>query len=697
MIHQEKVEIGGRTLSIETGRVAKQAGGAVMVTYGETVVLATAVVSKEPLEGAGFLPLLVEYREKSYAAGKIPGGFFKREGRPSEKETLTARLIDRPIRTLIWDGFTNEVQIITTVLSSDQQNDSDVLALIGASAALGLAGGPYGGPLGAVRVGRKNGEFIVNPTFADREEGDIDLVVVGVGDQVVMLEGGMKEVSEADFLEAIRVGVEVLPKSIEVQKALIAKCGTPKMEFVPKQIDPEIFDAVRALAEAKIVGAITTPDKALRHEELETVKEETLAALKQRFPEGEAEITESFSKIERTTVREMILKQGLRPDGRGLRDLRQITCDVGILPRTHGSALFTRGQTQALAVTTLGTSMDEQRVEDLAGETKKAYMLHYNFPPFSVGEIRPLRSPARREIGHGALAERGIQPVIPLAEVFPYTIRIVSDILESNGSSSMATVCSGTLSLMDAGVPIKAPVAGVAMGLVKDAGGYRILTDILGLEDHHGDMDFKITGTRQGLTAVQMDLKISGVGFEIIKEVVSQSGPNRIEILDIMERTISAPRSELSVYAPRILAIMIDRDKIREVIGPGGKTIRRIIEETGTVIDIEDSGEVKIASPDSAACNKALDMIKAIIEEPELGKTYNGIVKRIVDFGAFVEILPGKDGLLHISEIEHGRINKVTDVLKEGDDVQVKVIGVERDGKVRLSRKALLGARERPE
>jgi len=469
------------------------------------------------------------------------------------------------------------------------------------------------------------------------------------------------------------------------------------MEFVPKQINPEIFDAVRALAEAKIVGAITTPDKALRHEELETIKEETLAALKERFSEGEAEITESFSKIERTTVREMILKQGLRPDGRGLRDLRQITCDVGILPRTHGSALFTRGQTQALAVATLGTSMDEQRVEGLEGETKKAYMLHYNFPPFSVGEIRPLRSAARREIGHGALAERGIQPVIPLAEVFPYTIRIVSDILESNGSSSMATVCSGTLSLMDAGVPIKAPVAGVAMGLVKDAGGYRILTDILGLEDHHGDMDFKITGTRQGLTAVQMDLKISGVGFEIIKEVVSQSGPNRIEILDIMERTISAPRSELSVYAPRILAIMIDRDKIREVIGPGGKTIRRIIEETGTVIDIEDSGEVKIASPDSAACNKALDMIKAIIEEPELGKTYNGIVKRIVDFGAFVEILPGKDGLLHISEIEHGRINKVTDVLKEGDDVQVKVIGVERDGKVRLSRKALLGARERPE
>jgi polyribonucleotide nucleotidyltransferase len=380
-----------------------------------------------------------------------------------------------------------------------------------------------------------------------------------------------------------------------------------------------------------------------------------------------------------------------------MRDLRQITCEIGVLPRTHGSALFTRGQTQALAVTTLGTSMDEQRVEDLEGETTKAYMLHYNFPPFSVGEIRPLRSPARREIGHGALAERAIQPMIPLAEVFPYTIRIVSDILESNGSSSMATVCSGTLSLMDAGVPIKAPVAGVAMGLVKEGNDYRILTDILGLEDHHGDMDFKITGTRQGLTAVQMDLKMSGIGFDLVREIVTQSTQNRLDILSLMERTIAAPRPELSAYAPRIIAIMIDRDKIREVIGPGGKTIRKIIEETGTVIDIEDTGEVKIASPDSAACTKALDMIKAIIEDPEIGKTYSGTVKRIVEFGAFVEILPGKDGLLHISEIEHGRVNKVTDVLKEGDEVLVKVIGLERDGKIRLSRKALLGARERPQ
>ena len=695
MTCEEKVDIAGRTLSLETGRMAKQADGAVLVTYGDTVVLVTAVVSKEPLEGADFLPLLVEYREKSYAAGRIPGGFFKREGRPTEKEILSARLIDRPIRSLIPDGFTNEVQIIASVLSSDQQNDSDILALLGASAALTLAGTPFGGPVGVVRIGRREGEYIVNPTFKEREDGDIDLVVVGAGDQVVMMEGGMKEVSDEDFLGAVRLALEVLPKSIEIQKALAAKCGATQREFTPRQPDPEIFAAVSTLCEAKISDALSTPDKVLRHEEIDKIKEEALAVLKEKFPEGEAEIGEALSQIERTKVRKMILEEGRRPDGRGLRDLRQITCEVGVLPRTHGSALFTRGQTQSLAVATLGTSMDEQRVEDLEGETTKTYMLHYNFPPFSVGEIRPLRSPARREIGHGALAERAVQPVIPAPDVFPYTIRIVSDILESNGSSSMATVCSGTLSLMDAGVPIKAPVAGVALGLVKDGSTYRILSDILGLEDHHGDMDFKVTGTRQGLTAIQMDLKIFGIGMDLVKEIVEQSAPNRTEILDIMERTLNAPRPELSVYAPRIISIMIDKDKIREVIGPGGKTIRKIIEDTGTVIDIEDSGEVKIASPDYDACNKALDMIKAIIAEPELGKTYTGKVRRIVEFGAFVEILPGKDGLLHISELEQGRVAKVTDVLKEGDEVQVKVIGLERDGKIRLSRKALLGARER--
>ena len=696
MTYEESLEIGGRTLSIETGRVAKQADGAVLVRYGDTVVLVTAVVSKEPMEGADFLPLLVEYREKSYAAGRIPGGFFKREGRPTEKEILSARLIDRPIRCLVPDGFTNEIQIIATVLSSDQQNDSDVLALIGASAALALAGATFCAPMGAVRIGRRNGEYLVNPTFSEREEGDLDMVVVGVGDKVVMLEGGMKEVSEEAFLESVRLGVEVLPKIMEVQQALVAKCGRPAIPFVPKPLNPEVVDAVMSQFGGKVGEVLRTADKTSRQDQVEKLKTEALQALKERFPENEADISAAFSKIERDTIRKMVLVDGKRVDGRGMTDLRQITCEVGVLPRTHGSSLFTRGQTQALAVTTLGTSMDEQRVEDLAGETKKAYMLHYNFPPFSVGEIKPLRGPARREIGHGALAERAIQPVIPLSEIFPYTIRIVSDILESNGSSSMATVCSGILSLMDAGVPITAPVAGVAMGLVKEGDKYRILTDILGVEDHYGDMDFKITGTRQGLTAIQMDLKIPGIRFGIVKEIIAQSTQTRMEILGLMEGTLAQPRPELSVYAPRIIAIMIDRDKIREVIGPGGKTIRKIIEETGTVIDIEDTGEVKIASPDGDACNRALDMIKALVEDPEMGMTYTGTVKRIVDFGAFVEILPGKDGLLHISEIEHGRVAKVTDVLKEGDEVQVKVIGVERDGKIRLSRKALLGPRERP-
>ncbi|MFZ1946283.1 MAG: polyribonucleotide nucleotidyltransferase [bacterium] len=690
MINEEKIELGGRTLSIEAGRVARQSDGAVFVRYGDTVVLVTAVVGKEPMEGADFLPLLVEYREKSYAAGKIPGGFFKREGRPTEKEILSARLIDRPIRSLIPDGFTNEVQIIATVLSSDQQNDSDVLALIGASAAMGIAGAPFGGPVGVVRIGRKGDEYIVNPTFAEREEGDIEVVIVGVGDQVVMIEGGMKEVSEEAFLEAIRLGLETLAPIIAMQRALMAKCGSPPMPYTLRSCSPEIFEAVRGLCESGIGAAMRTADKGLRQDDLDKIKADALASLKDRFPEGASEIGEAFDKLERAALRKMILEEGKRPDGRGLNDLRKIDCEVGVLPRTHGSAIFTRGQTQALAVTTLGTSMDEQRVEDLEGETTKTYMLHYNFPPFSVGEIRPIRSPARREIGHGALAERAIQPMIPPGEVFPYTIRIVSDILESNGSSSMATVCAGTLSLMDAGVPVVAPVAGVAMGLVKEGSSYRILTDILGLEDHHGDMDFKITGSRKGVTAVQMDLKISGIGMPLVREIVAQSTPNRMEILDIMERTIGAPRPELSVYAPRILAIMIDKDKIREVIGPGGKTIRKIIEETGTVIDIEDTGEVKIASPDSAACNKALEIIKSIIQEPEMGTTYNGKVRRIVEFGAFVEILPNKDGLLHISELDHRRVAKVTDILKEGDDVMVKVIGVEKDGKIRLSRKALL-------
>ncbi len=695
MIIKESVEIGGRTLSIETGRMAKQADGAALVQYGDTIVLVTSVISKDPLEGASFLPLLVEYREKTYAAGKIPGGFFKREGRPTEKEILSARLIDRSLRPLFPKGFNHEVQIIANVLSSDQQNDSDILALIGASASLAIAGAPFEGPIGVVRVGRQDGNLIVNPTFAQRDEGDVDLVVAGFKDRVVMIEGGAKEILDEDLVRAVEFGLEFLPKIIEVQRRVADTCAKERMEFEAKEPLEEIVSEIQTSFGEKIAQAVRIGEKEKRQAELDGIKQEALDALLEKYPEQEADIVMALIDLERKEVRKLIAQEHTRVDGRGLRDLRPVSCEVGILPRTHGSALFTRGQTQALAVTTLGTAIDEQRVEELEGETTKSYMLHYNFPPFSVGEIRPLRSPARREIGHGALAERAIQPVIPASGIFPYTIRVVSDILESNGSSSMATVCSGSLSLMDAGVPIRAAVAGVAMGLVMDGDTYRILTDILGIEDHHGDMDFKIAGTRKGITAVQMDLKITGIPVDVVREIVFQSIEARQTIHDIMDNTISAPRSEISMYAPRIVAIRIDRDKIRDIIGPGGKTIRKIIDETGVVIDIGDDGEVKIASPDGRALDKALGMVNALIEEPEVGKVYNGTVKRIVDFGAFVEILPGKEGLLHISEIEHHRINSVRDVLKEGEQVLVKVIGTERDGKIRLSRKALLKPKAR--
>jgi len=695
MIIKESVEIGGRTLSIETGRMAKQADGAALVQYGDTVVLVTSVISKEPLEGATFLPLLVDYREKTYAAGKIPGGFFKREGRPTEKEILSARLIDRSIRPLFPKGFNHEVQIIANVLSSDQQNDSDILALIGASASLAIAGAPFEGPIGVVRVGREGDRLLVNPTFHQRDEGDIDLVVAGFADRVLMVEGGMREITDEDFVKAVEFGLEFIAKTIEVQRRVAEVCGKPRMAFEPKEPSEEIVREIETRFRSQIADAVRIGEKEKRQAEVDRIKEDALQALLETYPEQEVDIVTALVNIERAEVRRLVSEEGLRVDGRRLRDLRPVSCEVGILPRTHGSALFTRGQTQALAVTTLGTAIDEQRVEDLEGETTKSYMLHYNFPPFSVGEIRPLRSPARREIGHGALAERAIQPVIPDSEIFPYTIRVVSDILESNGSSSMATVCSGSLSLMDAGVPIKAPVAGVAMGLMKDGDIYHILTDILGIEDHHGDMDFKIAGTRKGLTAVQMDLKITGIPLDVLKEIVFQSIEARETIHGIMENTISEPRAEISIYAPRIVAIRVDKDKIRDIIGPGGKTIRKIIDETGVVIDISDDGEVKIASPDGRALERALDMVNALIEEPEVGKVYNGTVRRIVDFGAFVEILPGKEGLLHISEIEHHRINSVRDVLKEGEQVLVKVIGTERDGKIRLSRKALLKPKAR--
>jgi polyribonucleotide nucleotidyltransferase len=690
MVTKESIEIGGRTLTIETGKMAKQADGAVLVRYGDTVVLVTSVVSKEPAEGLDFLPMLVEYREKTYAAGRIPGGFFKREGRPTEKEILSARLIDRPVRSLFPKEFRHEVQIIASVLSSDQQNDSDILALLGASVTLDLAGAPLGGPIGVVRVGRRNGEFVVNPTFSEREESDIDLVVVGRPGKAVMIESGMKEVSEADVLKAIEFGLEQLPATIQLQDRLTEKCGRKTIAYAPEFPPDELVTEVKGMFEARVTEANRIQDKDQRWATLDAIKTEAVKQLQEKYPEQESTIAGILSKIERDDIRKMISEVSTRIDGRGLRDVRPISCEVGVLPRTHGSALFTRGQTQSLAVTTLGTAIDEQRVEDLEGESKKSYMLHYNFPPFSVGEIRPMRSPARREIGHGALAERAILPVIPDSEVFPYTIRVVSDILESNGSSSMATVCSGALALMDAGVPLKASVAGVAMGLVREGDKHTILTDILGAEDHHGDMDFKVAGTRKGVTAVQMDLKIDGISLEVIRSILEQSHEARMKIHDVMDQALDTPRAELSAYAPRIVAIRVDRDKIREIIGPGGKTIRGIIDETGAVIDINDDGEVRIASPDGSALDRALELINAIVEEPEVGKIYDGVVKRIVDFGAFVEILPGKDGLLHISEIENRRIRSVKDVLKEGQEIKVKVIGAERDGKIRLSRKVLL-------
>lgn len=690
MVVEEKVEIGGSILSIESGRVAKQADGAVFVRYGDTVVLVTAVVSKEPLEGATFLPLLVEYREKSYAAGKIPGGFFKREGRPSEKEILSARQIDRPIRSRFPKGFRHDVQVVATVLSSDQQNDSDILAVVGASAVLSMAGAPVGEPLGVVRIGRKDGEWLVNPTFQERVDSDLDIVVVGVGDEVVMVEGGMKEVSDEDFIKSVEMAMQELPKVTDTIKRLVDKCGKEKIEFSPPEINPEVHEDIKRRFESRIREANLLPEKTERQETMRLIKDEALAACEDKGEELEQDILESLGAVEHDLVRSLILDEGRRVDGRRLDEVRPVTCQVQVLPRTHGSAIFTRGQTQSLAVTTLGTAMDEQRIDDLEGESSKSYMLHYNFPPFSVGEIRPFRGPARREIGHGALAERAIQPVIPAGDVFPYTVRLVSDILESNGSSSMATVCAGTLALMDAGVPIRAPVSGVAMGIVMEGGRYKILTDILGAEDHHGDMDFKIAGTRDGLTAVQMDLKIPGLTLGIIREILEQSMPARMHILDVMGQTIPEPRAELSSYAPRIIALQIDKEKIRDVIGPGGKIIRGIIDETGAVIDIEDDGSVRIFSTDAEAGQRARQMIEALIEEPEVGKVYDGVVKRIVDFGAFVEILPGKDGLLHVSEIDINRVENVHDVLKEGDEIKVKLIGFEREGKIRLSRKVLL-------
>jgi polyribonucleotide nucleotidyltransferase len=682
-------ELAGRRLSVETGSWAKQAHGAAVVTYGETVVLCTVVISREETQ-RDFLPLFVDYREKTYAAGRIPGGFFKREGRPTEKEILSARIIDRSLRPMFEKTCRNEIQINTEVLSSDQENDSDTLALIGASAAVNLSHMPFPGPVSAVRVGMIDDRLVLNPTTEELEASRMNVVVAGTEDSIVMVEGEAREISEREFLEAMRFAHEHIVEINGLQSELVAQAAREKRPLPPKEINPEIREAVEEAWRTRVAESVRIQEKEAREEAIRKIGEEAIERHSEAFPESEAQILEVVAGLEKAELRKMILDENLRSDGRGLTEIRPISCEVGVLPRTHGSALFTRGQTQALVVTTLGTSIDEQRIEELVGQSWKTFMLHYNFPSYSVGEVRPSRGPGRREIGHGALAERAVSPIVPSNERFPYTIRIVSDILESNGSSSMATICGGSLSLMDAGVPIKAPVAGIAMGLIQEGERVAVLSDILGVEDHLGDMDFKVAGTSEGITAIQMDMKIKGLDFEVMSRALEQARQGRLHILGVMNETLSESRPEISKHAPRIIVITINPDRIRDVIGPGGKTIKKITEDTGANIDVEDDGTVKVACVDAEMAARAVDIIRSLTEDPEIGRVYRGKVKRIVNFGAFVEILPGRDGLVHISELEHRRVARVEDVLQEGDIVLVKVIGVDDEGKIRLSRKAVL-------
>jgi polyribonucleotide nucleotidyltransferase len=684
-------EVGNRILTIETGHIARQASGAIWVRYGDTVVLVAAVRDEKTREGVDFVPLMVDYQEMSYAAGKIPGGFFRREiGRPSEKEVLTSRLIDRPIRPLFPKGYNHDIQIIATVLSVDQENEPDVLAITGASAALHISDIPFGGPIGAVRIGRVDGNFIVNPSIEQLSKSDINLVVAGTREAIVMVEGGAIFVSEEDLLEALDIAHKAIQPIIDIQEELRQKVGRPKQEFIVREKPQELVEAVKAIALESIREVMTTPEKMLRKEKKKALHEQVVSSLIEKYPDAQKEIEEILEDLEREVVRKMMIEEGRRIDGRGMSDIRPIEIAVGVLPRTHGSAIFRRGETQVLAVTTLGSSSDEQKIEALTGETFKSFMLHYNFPPFCVGEVKPLRGPSRREIGHGALAERAVQPILPDSETFPYTIRVVSEVLESNGSSSMATVCGATLSLMDAGVPVKDMVAGIAMGLVKEGDKVAILTDIIGDEDHLGDMDFKVTGSDKGVTALQMDIKISGITREIMRKALDEARKARLAILEKMRSVISAPRPELSPYAPRVVVTQISPEKIRDLIGPGGKVIKQIIAETGTKIDIEEDGRVVIMGPSKESCYKALDKVKLVTLEPEVGQIYTAKITRITDFGAFAEIRPNLEGLIHISQLDTKRVKKVSDVVKEGDEVLVKVIEIDKDGRFKLSRKAIM-------
>ncbi|BDV43178.1 polyribonucleotide nucleotidyltransferase [Geotalea uraniireducens] len=686
------VEVGGRTITIATGKMAKQASGAVVVSCGDTMVLVTAVAAKNAKEGQDFFPLTVNYQEKAYAGGKIPGGFFKREGRPSENETLTCRFIDRPIRPLFPENFLNETQIMATVISADQDNDPGILAMIGASAALEVSDIPFLGPIAGVKVGRVDGTFVANPSAEQLANSDLEIVVAASKDAVIMVEGGAAEVSEADLLEAIFFGHAAVQPLITAQEELKRMACVAKREIVTVPVNETLKTRVRELAYSRIDEAVRIRSKQERHNCIATITQETLEALLPEFEGLNSEIKDFLGDFEYELVREHILKDGERIDGRDTKTIRPITSEINLLPRAHGSALFTRGETQALVAATLGTSIDEQRIDSLYGESKKRFLLHYNFPPYSVGETSMRLAPGRREIGHGNLAERALERVVPKHEEFPYTIRIVSDILESNGSSSMATVCGGSLSMMDAGVPIKAPVAGIAMGLIKEGDRIAILSDILGDEDHLGDMDFKVAGTAAGVTAIQMDIKITGVTRAIMEQALKQAKDGRIHILGKMAEVISQPKGDLSPFAPRITTVWVKTDKIRDVIGAGGKNVRGITEATGVSIDIEDTGRINIASTSKAASEQAIKMIRDLTAEAEEGKLYMGTVKKVMDFGAFVEIFPGTDGLVHISELDTERVKNVSDVLKEGDKVLVKCIGIDKQGKIKLSRKEALGA-----
>ncbi len=683
-------KLAGRDLTVTVGKVAEQAGGSCLVQYGDTVVLATATASKQPREGIDFFPLSVDYEEKLYSVGKIPGGFIKREGRPSEKAVLTSRLIDRPIRPLFPDGYRNDVQVITTVLSVDQDNSPEITAMIGSSIALSISSIPFNGPTGSVSMGLVDGELVVNPTSSERDKSDINLTVSGTRDAIMMVEASANIVSEKTMLDAILTAHEEIKKICDFIDEIVVDCGKEKTDYQVFMPNIEIDEKIRVYGTKKLLEAVNTVEKQERENNIAQVSKEITEKFLEEYPENSKDISEIIGNIIKEEVRRLILEEGIRPDNRKMDEIRKITTDVGILPRTHGSGLFTRGQTQVLTIATLGAKSDVQIIDGLGDDESKRYMHHYNFPPYSVGEARPLRGPGRREIGHGALAERALEPVIPSVEDFPYTIRLVSEVLSSNGSSSQGSVCGSTLALLDAGVPIKAPVAGIAMGLIKTDDKLAILSDIQGLEDHLGDMDFKVAGTKDGITAIQMDIKIAGIDEKILIEALEKARQGRLYILDKMGETITQPRDEVSAYAPKIYTMQVNPDKIRDIIGPGGKVINKIIDETGVKIDIDDDGKVLIAAIDAENGKKAVELITNIVKEIEAGEIYLGKVTRVTTFGAFVDVFNGKEGLVHISQLARERVAKVEDVVKVGDEILVKVMEIDNQGRINLSRKALL-------